>query len=239
MPFMPGILTSKNTPSNFSVESFFRASRPFRAVTTRNPYASRRSCTTSRISSSSSVRRTLSPMISLSRGSRTLFERSVRRQDKRKRAPFVQFTLDPDPSPMHFNQSLTDRKAEPGPFRFFLARLTGLVELIKNFADLIGRNTRAGIGDGDLYPIVHSLPNGNRNLSVRWSELDGITHQIKQDLDHLIPVGPGSNFAVVRSYFQSNKLLDRDRSYVLDHFRSYRGQVKIAGPEVDLSCFDS
>src|SRR5215471_8635506 len=43
IPPISGILTSMNTPSNFSTDSFFRASKPVPAVITVNPQASNRS----------------------------------------------------------------------------------------------------------------------------------------------------------------------------------------------------
>ena len=132
-----------------------------------------------------------------------------------KSATFRRGALDSYCSTQHFRVLLADRQTEAGSLLRGRADL-GLEKRPKQHADLIGGDTRPGVLDpyrkADLGRFIVDLRVNSQLHCADGGELDGIAHQIRDDLTHLYPVRADATGHVPRPFeFETYFFLHRSQ----------------------------
>ncbi len=100
-------------------------------------------------------------------------------------APFTQFTFDPNASIHHTDQPRANCQSESGAAVYARHGTVGLGKRFEDFALFVGRDSNPGILDGEMQ--AHGiggftfLLHRDEDLSA-FGELDGVAHQIDNDL---------------------------------------------------------
>ena len=110
---------------------------------------------------------------------------------------------------MGLHRHLAERQAQTSPASFLLADDELLEQLISN----LGRNTGAGVDDGDedLRPVrcVGARFGVHADHAANWRELDGVAHQVRQHAFDIAHIGPCWGQIGWQVTFQFNVPIDR------------------------------
>src|SRR5438552_10896889 len=94
--------------------------------------------------------------------------------------------FDPEAAAVELDELAGEGEAESGAFGSLAVRR--LLELLEDHLELLRRDARAGVRDGDLDLAVVE-PGGDVDAALGGSELDRVGHEVKDDLADATPVG--------------------------------------------------
>ena len=75
------------------------------------------------------------------------------REDKRKSRADIRLAFDPDKASVRFYELFCNRKSEPCAAVFPVKRIFNLLEFVKNFNNILGRNPNPAVRHGNFYVI--------------------------------------------------------------------------------------
>src|SRR5712692_5616019 len=95
--------------------------------------------------------------------------------------------LDPDLSPVHLDDLLNDREAQPGPGYRLGGATSDPAEPLEDVADLVWRDAQAGVGDADeRKPAIRACRQGHR--PAVWRVLDRVVDQVAHHLHEAVAI---------------------------------------------------